>query len=253
MILNIRNIKTYVRRFGSWPGALKIAGFDENFYNPTNTCDKCREEGRTTKLYTKHAHHELDEKRDWTGRWLCSSCYGKNERKNNPNCLDNEKKSLSDRRTGNQNPNSSNVTGDNFEELTCIWRSTVSTIPVENLNIKNDNYEFPIDHSRDSELGILQTKGRSYDPTRKYWNQSLLDLCDTVQRGFEFDNLIFYCASKNREYIERIYIIPKKEIFNRTNVSIYKNTVDGWYEKYRVTDKEIIIKVNAIWQQILNR
>lgn len=24
-------------------------------------------------------------------------------------------------------------------------------------------------------------------------------------------------------------------------------------EKYRVTDKEVIIKVNAIWQQILNR
>lgn len=47
------------------------------YYNRTNTCDKCKEENRTIKLYPKNAFHELDKKGNWTGRWLCKSCYNK--------------------------------------------------------------------------------------------------------------------------------------------------------------------------------
>lgn len=40
---------------------------------------------------------------------------------------------------------------------------------------------------------------RNYDKQRKH-NQ--------IAKGFNFDVLILYCASKDGEYIERLYIFP---------------------------------------------
>lgn len=135
-------------------------------YNDTNTCTNIKENGNRCeeKLVPRKASKECDKKGNLTEKWICGNCYGRDHQKNNSNSTNNIIKSLRDRRTGNLDPNSSQAIGDLFEELTVRWRSTVSIVPVENLNIKNDNYSrgTPIDHSFDSELGLVQTQGRFY-------------------------------------------------------------------------------------------
>lgn len=215
-------------------------------YNKTNACDIC---GISFEKAPGHPEREYDEKGNWTGKWDCGKC----KQRHDPNSSNNIMKSLSDRRTGNLNPNSNAAKGDNFEELTCRWRSTVSTIPVENLNKKLDNYRTPIDHSRDSELGIIQTKGCLYNPIYQWWAQNFKREHDQTIKGFEFDNLILYCASKDGKIIKRIYIFPLEEILRRTQITIVKNLhYGGWYEYYRITDEETIKKVNEIWKKIID-
>jgi hypothetical protein len=221
------------------------------YYNKTNTCDRCKE-----KLVIGKVRREYNENRDWTGNWLCNKCYLKDYHKK-PNSRNNIIKSIANHRTGNLDPNCTLAKGDKFEELTCRWRSTVSTVPVENLNIKNDNYSTgtPIDHSRDSELGIPQTRGKLYDSYNRFW------VFGGLEREWfkEFDVIICYCTNKDGKIIERIYIIPKKEIKDkRTCISIYKNPTDShgdhktsWYDKYRIIDEETIKKVNDIWKKII--
>lgn len=121
--------------------------------------------------------------------------------------------------------------------MTCIWRG------VKNLNIENDSYRSPIDHSRDPELGIIQTRGRVIN--RKWWNIPV-----EYEHGKEFDNLVFYCVDKGFRNIIRIYIIPRKEIENRNSVSITNDSLPRWYDEYRV-DEEIVKKVNKIFHSII--
>ena len=214
-------------------------------YNLTDTCDRCQ----IGKLSPGKAHWEYDKYENETGKWICDECY----RKFDPNSFNNIHKSIRDCRTNNLNPNCSTAKGDLFQELTCRWRSIVSIIPVEDINKKNDNYNSPIDHSRDSELGIIQTKGRSYNSERRRYDFTSLDK-DWEKK---FDNYIFYCISDDGKVIERIYIIPLFEIkYKRTIVSIYKNPKrirqgDLWYEKYRITDEEVLKKANEIWKEII--
>lgn len=207
-------------------------------YNKTNTCDRCGIE----KLIPGTAHREYNEKGDWTGNWMCKKCYYRCNYSH-----------ITNRRSGNINPISEQTKGDNFEELTYKWRSTISTIPIENMNKKLDSYRSPIDHSRDSELGIIQTKGRLYN--RYGWWQ--FTGCNN-EHNKEFDYLICYCASEDGKNIERLYIFPKKEIEKRTAVKITKNPtkrryVEQWYEKYRINDEYILKRVNEIWKNIMDK
>lgn len=70
--------------------------------------------------------------------------------------------------------------------------------------------------------------------------------------------MILYCLSKDRKYIERIYIIPKDEITKRSSIGIVKNPTDRWgnsitpwYEQYRIKDEKTIKNVNDIWKEII--
>ncbi len=222
-------------------------------YNESRYWDRCKEKfcSRCGISFDKTAGHplrEYDKEGNWTGKWDCINCYEKFD----PNSKGNIIKSIGNRRTENLDPNSSQAKGDIFEELTCRWRSTVSTVPVENLNKKNDNYTrgTPIDHTIDSELGIIQTQGRLYDPYNTRWSFS------GIEREWKkkFDVMICYCANKDKTLIERIYIIPfKKEIKDkRKSIGIYKNpnTWPPWYERYRIKDKKILDHVNKIYQMI---
>jgi len=200
----------------------------------------------TGELTSKIARRERDIIGNLTGRWLCNKCWQKYD----SNSQHNSHKEVTNRRTGNQNPNTNSAKGDNFEELTCRWRSTVSTLLVENLNRKLNNYHSPIDHSRDSELGIIQTKGYFYHHIRGTWGISHLE----KEWNKQFDNYIFYCASRDGKIISRIYIFPGEEIkYKRTSVTITKNPSKGiqWYEKYRVKDENIVSIVNKIWKEII--
>lgn len=211
------------------------------YHNEANTCDRCG------ISFDRNPNKEYDKEGHWTGKWDCYNCFQKFD----PNSQRNIRKSLSTRRTGNQDPNSNQAIGDKFQELTCKWRSTISTIPVEDLNIKNDNYTrgTPIDHSRDSELGIIQTKGSSYSSCYRWWHFNV-----GREHNKEFDIAICYCKSKDGKTIDQLYIFPKSEIIKRSSITVYKNPTIGvqWYEQYRITDKETINKVNDIWKEIIN-
>ena len=221
-------------------------------YNLTNICFRCREENRNTDnsiLYPGNALRECNEKGDWTGIWLCHKCHDKYERENNPNCLDNIKKSLRDCRTGNLDPSCNTAKSDDFEELTYRWKGA------KILSKENDCHNGPLDHSVDSKGKIPQTTGRWYDSYNRYWGFA------HFEREWDkiFDYEICYCASKDGKDIERIYEIPfKKEIKDkRDNITIVKNPTDRWgnpiipwYEKYR-KDEETVKKVNKIWKEIM--
>lgn len=233
---NYPSFSNYFKYFGSWNRSIELAGLSNKYYNSTDTCNRCKIE----KLSPGNACREYDEKGNWNGNWLCTRCYRR---------YDYIERYICDHRTENQELNTSNAKGDLFQELTCRWRSTVSTIPVEDLNKKNDNYKSPIDHTPDSELGIIQTGGRLYNSRNGMWTFGGLER----EWDKKFDVIICYCTSKDGKIIERIYIIPKEEIKDkRTTIGIYKNPSRYvWYEQYRIIDEETIKKVNEIWKDIL--
>lgn len=213
------------------------------YYNRTNTCDICG-----NKLIPHNARRELDNKGNWTGRWLCNKCWVKFDYHKRLGTHHNIMKQLRDSRTGNLDPYSSKAKGDLFEELTCRWKG------VKNLNIENDNYRSPIDHSPD-ELGIIyQTKGKIYDSINQRWSISFRSEHNAIRNGYRFDFVILYCASKDGKIIERIYIFPKEEVMMRTSITIVKNpsTWPPWYEQYRIKDEETMKKVNDIWKEIIS-
>ncbi len=222
-----------------------MINYHKRYYNRTNACDRC---SISFDKVSGHPLREYNKEGNWTGKWLCQNCYQKYSSSSQGSL----KKSLAGRRTGNLNTNSESAKGDLFQKLTCEWRC------VKDLNIENDNYESPIDHSSDSELGIIQTKGATLRLMCKYreryycyyvWNTRW----DT-EYSKDFNNLIFYCASDNMKNIERIYIFPKEEIMKRKSIIIYKNpTREVWYEQYRIKDEKILEFVNKIWQKIINK
>ncbi len=125
------------------------------------------------------------------------------------------------------------------------------------MNKKLDNYNSPIDHSIDSVLGIIQTKGRFYDSYNQCWTQNFTHEHNAVAKGFDFDVLILYCVSKDGKIIERIYIFPSEEILKRISITVYddpkdrwKNSILPWYEEYRIDDEKVLLKVNEIWKHL---
>ncbi len=233
---------------------LKDRRFRRENYNETNTCPMIKPDGATCgkELVPHYTMRERDKDGNETGRWICKNCHSNYD----PNGQWNLLRSVENRRTGNLDPESPCGKGDKFQELTCNWRSTVSTIPVEDLNKKLDNYNVPIDHSRDSELGIIQTRGTLYSHGKGRWSFSRL----SREWNKNFDYEILYCASKDGKYIERIYIFPKEEIIKGDSIDIIKNPTDAWrnpiipwYEQYRIKDEETIKKVNDIWKKIIDK
>lgn len=200
------------------------------YYNRTNTCDNLnnlKEDGKKCecRLTPGNALREYENEK-WTGRWLCRSCWEKNDYNKRIDSHVNIIKSLSDRRTNNLDQESPQAKGDISEAVTCMTRG------VKNLNIENDNFTSPIDHSRDAEYGIIQSKGAIYNTLNRDWRIRVEN-----ERKKEFDNLIVYCMNKDMNNIERVYIFPKKEVIKRSSIRIYKTSYRSWYGKYRVDEK----------------
>lgn len=232
-------------------------------YSKMNICPRCieekeREGKELTDKSILYPHNACRDKyREKTYKWICLRHYNIDHERYNPKSRNNIIKSIADHRTGNLDPDSAHAKADLFQELTCKWRSTVSTIPVTDLNKENDNYEWPIDHSRDSELGIIDSMGRFYNSVYRLW--PFANIVRYRKKGI--DHIICYCASENGETIERIYIIPKKEFENRTSIGIFKSPTDShgnhigipWHEKYRIKDEDALRKVNKIWKEIIKK
>lgn len=208
----------------------------EGKYNPTDTCDNCKE-----KLV--NPLRERDKEGNITGRWFCRKCHGKHD----PNSQNNIRKLLAECRTGNQNPNHEYTKGDNTLELACklYW---------EDLNKKYDNHITPID-CYDLKTGLYhQVQGRLFNSERGFWEFGF-------ERDWtkEFIDMVCFCFSKNGKIVERIYIIPKKEIERVKTLAIVKNPTDvhrnpiiPQYDKYRISDEDELKNANEIWKKIIN-
>lgn len=212
------------------------------YYNRNNACDTCNIDLKVAK---GHPYREYNNEGNWTGRWLCYSCYMRDYHRR-PGTEHSLKKMMRDRRTGNLDPNSSQSKGDKFEELTCKWRR------VDNLNVLNDNYSSPIDHSRDPEFGIIQTMGRLYNTIYGRWGFTCRNLY-----GKSFDCVICYCTDKFGRNIERIYIFPFEDVVDRQGITITRvptnhrgGPTEPWYEKYRIKDEELLNMVNDIFMRL---
>lgn len=183
--------------------------------------------------------------KEWkkTGRWLCDFCYNRYD-PNRKNLYRERYGVVANSRTGNILQGSNKEKGDMLTIDKYMERSKI-------LSIENDCYIGPIDHSRDPELGIIQTKGRFYNSVNRMWSFSGLER----EYNKEFDFMISYCADKDGKCIEKIYIFPKSEIIKRKGVTIVKNPSrwTPWYEQYRVIDEETIKKINDIWKKIIKR
>lgn len=212
-------------------------------YNRTNTCDRC---GRSfDKIGWQHPKRECDEKGDWTGRWDCSNCLEEYD----PNSQRNVMKLVTDRRTGNQDPNHSNAKGDKGQKLLNIWKGW------SDLNEKDNDYKSPIDSIDYKTRLLYQTKCKWYDPINRCWCFTALER----ELFKKFKSMLCFCISKDGKTVERLYEFTK-EVFNgRTGITIVKsptdsrgNSITPWYEQYVLKDEEELKKLNKIWKKINN-
>jgi hypothetical protein len=232
-----------------------LMGTKLKYYNETNICPRCKEECEKDRIESTDrnilcpgkAYREKDKDGKETGRWICGDCYRKDRyirKETNANLIN----SMRPCRTEDLDPNCSDAKGDDFEELTHRWKE------VEILSKKNEKYCGPLDHSADIEGKIPQTKGKWYDPHNQHWVQKFTNEHNAIRKGFKFDYLIFYCASEDGKYIERVYEFPVEEMVHRSGITVYKNILSlrgSWVERYRITDKEELKKVNKIWKEII--
>lgn len=217
------------------------------YYNRTNTCDRC---GKSFEnIGWQNPRREYNKENNWTGKWVCKSCYTKNYNKSNSNSCHNLVKSLRNCRTGNLDPNCCTAIGNKSQDLACKLYNWVD------LNKQNDNYTTgtPID-CYDSKTGLYhQVEGRLFNRlsgANGGWPFS------GIEREWKklFEDMICFCYSKDGKIVERIYKFPKEELIGRTNITIIKNPMNKhgtssiipWYEKYRVNDKEELKMVNNL-------
>lgn len=230
-----------------------LMGTKLRYYNETNICPRCKEECEKDRieltdrniLCPGKAYREKDKDGKETGRWICDGCYRKDRYvrgETNSNMLT----LIGNRRTGNLDPNSTHAFGDSVLELACIlygWKD---------LNIENDNYASgtPVD-CYDPKTGLYyQVRGKRYDARNGWWSLSRLE----GELGKKYESMVFFCFDKGRKIVERIYKFPLKEIMSVKGITIYKNILSlrgSWVERYRITDKEELKKVNKIWKEII--
>lgn len=204
-------------------------GIIEPYVNhTTTTCTICKRD--CTYILPNRRPHWLKYKTDENGnfkkdgKWdkssyICNLCYNK-ENSKLPNSNINIIKSQRKFRNKQLSINCTSGRGFIGEQIWCKVRG------VKNCNIETDNFSYVFDHSPDREYGIVNTKISSLHTKQNNWNFDLRGKCD---------NVVLICMNVNWIEIERIYIIPSKEIGNRTKTTISKNsTSESWYEKYRI-------------------
>lgn len=228
-----------------------LKGAIEKSYNHTNICQVCRKKQELTDksiLYPGNARRETDKSGKKIEKWNCERHGTISRQRYDPNSHHNIIKSLGDRRTGNQDPNSSNAKGDRGEDLLCAWKGYT------NLNKKNDNYSkgTRIDCLDEKTGEYYQTKIAYYNSRNNLWGFDFRKLQESIIQGFRFKSIFLFCISEDGQIVNRIYEIPEKEIYDvetrkgKASISV-RNNAKGWYELYRIINDEELNKINKMW------
>jgi hypothetical protein len=216
-------------------------------YNETNVCQEIKNDGSICgrSLIPGDTCQKRGIYGIKTDIWICANCYRNYSQKNDPNSHNNIRHLLQDYKIGNQDPNSEQVKGDNHQELACILYGW------EDLNKKLDNHKTPID-CYDPKTGLYhQVQGRYYNYERGFWPFAQFER----ERSKKYENIICFCFSKDEKTVERIYKFPEIVAKIKGSATIVKNSSrrPGWYEEYRVKDKDELKKANEIWKEIYKR
>lgn len=111
---------------------------------------------------------------------------------------------------------------------------------IKNYNIEVNNFCAKFDLFGDFEYGVIQVKTKI----------SLFgDCCAYFGEEHNFHTLFFLCMSKDRKIIERIYIIPEKELYDITGITIKYNNNSKW-EKFRLDDISLQ-QYNGAYQNLM--
>ena len=230
--------------FGGWNNVIIESGLWNKHQDNIGKCPRIRDGKTCGRLLTYgNRCEERDENGNKTGIWICHICYNRDSSQR-PDSHNNALKLIADSRTGNLGSNCPKAKGDLGEELTSRWRS------IKTLSKENDHYTLPFDHSRDPELGIIQTKTCWYDIEKRCW---LIRWENELNK--KFDNIIAHCISADGEMVENTYVIPYLEGITRKGIKIAGHGVkrrkpNRWYDKYLV-DKQDMRNINEKWQEIL--
>lgn len=169
-----------------------------------------------------------DEKGNWDRKsYICSRCYYRNHYhnviKSDPNSTVGTMKSMAKYRNKQLSKYSNIGKGFIGEQI------IVNTRGLKNCNIELDNFHSKFDLSVDLEYGNIQVKTASL--SYGIWSVSHI-------HGI-FDTLFLICMDKNWKNVERVYVVPISEFYDRTHIAIVKNPLRyfQWYEKYRVDEK----------------
>lgn len=219
-------------------------------YVDGDICCRCIEDCNITDnslLHPGNTYLEKDENGNETGRHICYKHWKIYYNKYCPNSSYSAIRSVTNCRTGNQKLGSLKEKGDRSQQLACTLYGW------EDLNSKNNNYNFPID-CYDPKTGLFhQVRGRRYDSIYKLWNTGNLEREWTKN----YKDMILICQDNYGKRIEEIYKLPHIEIKRRKNISIVNKPTDRvgtptipWYEKYRTKDLEELKCANDIWQLI---
>lgn len=233
-------------------------------YNGTNICPICREEWEREEkeltdksiLYPKNSRRNIDVNGNLVDKFVCYRHSSINYQKYVTDSVHNIKKSLSDRRTDNlRDP--IKIFGDNCEKLTEKW------LGAKRLSVKYDNYSnLPLDHDHISKHIMIMVGDELIDLYGKVPQTKGVHLgmdgrwiCNTKnERNKKFDILIFYCISEDGETVERIYFFYKNDM--QKSISITKNLIlkgCEHHEECKITDDQIFININKIWNEIINK
>lgn len=171
-------------------------------YNRTNTCTECGKD----LIIDSFPRRKYNTGESWT--WICNACYAREARKR-PDSHNNLRKKLQKCRNKQLSKNSNTGKGFIGEQIWCKYRGT------KNCNIERDNFHSKED-TIDSEYGIVQIKLATL--TNGEWNIQF--------KNYSFDTAILLFMDIDMKSIERVCIIPVKELGNMVHFKIKK---DGKY------------------------
>lgn len=181
---------------------------------------------------------DRDDKENWTGKYICFNCYGKNRQKNDPNSQQNIIKSI-------RNPRIGNIKKDSEQGMVIIIQAVVAKVNgIEDLNIKTNNYNYHVDMYKDI-YGRINVEYSSF--RYPYYNGWIFNSRRTnVIKNENYDTYILLCLGIGKINIQRVYIIPNigkiKELW-----IIGINVNGSEYDIYRVDQNSY----NDVFQNIM--
>lgn len=114
-----------------------------------------------------------------------------------------------------------------------IGEATIAKVrKLDILSIKLDNFDYKYDLSPDAEYGIIQAKFKIL--LYGEWKIGI--------GPHNFDTLLVLCADKKGNIIERVYAIPKVEVYDISKgIGLHKNpspSIGSKYDKFQIDPKE---------------
>lgn len=184
-----------------------ICGNDKTYIRPNGTSE-------WSKYY--------DNIGNWTGQYMCKECYNKDYNRNH----------IDDRKFIANCWNKRIKKGDSQGEGLVAEAITAKVRFLKVLSIETYNFKSKFDLSIDKDYGRIQVKSKSS------WHG---DWSIYFGREHNFDTLFVLCNNddiNDGKRIERVYVIPEKELYGITGITILKNDNSKW-EKFRLREEHI--------------